>query len=120
MLAAALFLATFAGLGQSATPVLLGTPTAAAEATPAPEITIVQAISDDGRWLLFASTSERLVPTDHNTAADVFLLDRSTGDLSLVSADAAGDAGSGTSMAGGMSADAPRGVPEPRLEPRQP
>lgn len=45
------------------------------------------AISADGRWIAFTSTSPNLVPgqSDGNSAPDVFLLDRLSGDLTLVS-----------------------------------
>ncbi|HET9229620.1 MAG TPA: hypothetical protein VFR31_23265 [Thermoanaerobaculia bacterium] len=44
-------------------------------------------ISADGRWIAFTSTSPNLVPgqSDGNNNTDVFLLDRLSGDLTLVS-----------------------------------
>lgn len=45
------------------------------------------ALSADGRWMAFTSTSPNLVPgqSDANVWSDVFLLDRDSGTLSLVS-----------------------------------
>jgi hypothetical protein len=46
-------------------------------------------ISDDGRWVAFESDASNLVTTDFNGTGDVFLADRTTGAITLVSA--AGD-----------------------------
>jgi Tol biopolymer transport system component len=97
-------------LAQTPSPALLGATTPAALAVPGPENTLLQAVSDDGRWLLLTSASDRLVAGDDNAAADVFLLERTTGQLTLVSVNPAGRSGNGTSLAGGMSADARRVV----------
>ncbi len=97
-------------LAQTSAPQLVGVSAPAHEAIPAPETTLLQAVSDDGRWLLFTSASDRLVAGDFNAASDVFLLDRTTGRITLISATPAGRAGNGTSLAGGMSADARRVV----------
>lgn len=93
---------------QTPTPQLLGAPAPAVEVVPAPETTLLHAVSDDGRWLLFTSASDRLVAGDFNATSDVFLLDRTTGQLTLISANPAGRAGNGTSVAAGLSADGRR------------
>jgi Tol biopolymer transport system component len=71
-----------------------GLPQAAGKATGA-------VISADGRWIAFASSAPDLVPgqIDGNNANDVFLADRTTGALTLVShaAGSAVQAGNGTS-----------------------
>ncbi len=95
-------------LAQGPAPRVLGWATAAAEALPVPEITLLHALSNDGRWLLLSSASDRLTTNDHNAAADVFLFDRTTGQATLVSAGTNGCSGNGTSLAGGASADASR------------
>lgn len=107
---AAPLLVALTGRVQSADASLIGTPTPAHEAVPVPETTWVQAISDDGRRLLFTSASERLAPDDHNQASDAFLFDHTTGSLTLVSVGATGQSGDGASLAGGMTADAGRAV----------
>lgn len=58
-------------------------------------------ISADGRWITFQSTATDLVAgqSDANGSDDVFLWDRLTGDLRLVS----GSGGSATLAAGGLS-----------------
>jgi Tol biopolymer transport system component len=43
------------------------------------------AISGDGRYVVFTSLADNLVPGDENGVADVFLRDRVTGELALVS-----------------------------------
>ncbi|HKX61820.1 MAG TPA: hypothetical protein VJS65_08245 [Verrucomicrobiae bacterium] len=47
-------------------------------------------LSSDGRWVVFESTAPNLVNNDTNNASDIFLFDRATGGISLVSGDAAG------------------------------
>jgi Tol biopolymer transport system component len=95
-------------LAQAPLPRLLGSAAPAVEAIPAPELTLLHALSDDGRWLLFTSTSERLTAHDVNTAADAFLFERTSGTVTLVSRDATGSSGNATSLAAGASADASR------------
>ncbi|MBE7503856.1 MAG: PD40 domain-containing protein [Verrucomicrobiales bacterium] len=95
-------------LAQVPLPRLLGSAAPAVDAIAAPELTLLHALSDDGRWLLFTSTSERLTAPDANTAADAFLFDRTSGTVTLVSRDATGSSGNGTSLAVGASADASR------------
>lgn len=92
------------------TPRVLGVRMPAADAVPFFEITQLHAISNDGRWLLLTSTSDRLVTNDLNAAPDVFLFDRATGRFTLVSVAPGGTAGNGASLAPGMSADARRVV----------
>ena len=47
-------------------------------------------ISDDGRYVAFASTSDNLVPGDVNAVTDIFLRDTRTGTTRLVSGGVAG------------------------------
>ncbi|MCB0058728.1 MAG: hypothetical protein KDE45_16945, partial [Caldilineaceae bacterium] len=42
-------------------------------------------LSADGRYLVFASPADNLVPGDANETWDIFRLDRETGDLTLIS-----------------------------------
>lgn len=49
-------------------------------------------MSADGQLVVFESTADDLVPNDHNGASDVFLYDRGTGDVSLVSTNFEGTA----------------------------
>jgi Tol biopolymer transport system component len=53
------------------------------------------AISGDGRYLAFTSTAVNLVPGDVNNAADVFLYDRVTRKVELVSQSSSGAHGAG-------------------------
>jgi Tol biopolymer transport system component len=48
-------------------------------------------ISPDGRYVAFHSEAEDLVPDDTNGCVDIFVKDRITGDLFLVSVDSNGD-----------------------------
>lgn len=54
-------------------------------------------ISDDGRWVVFTSASDALVPGDANGTADIFVKDLYTGAIALVSKSAAGVAANGPS-----------------------
>ena len=56
------------------------------------------AMSGDGRFVAFETTA-RLVATDTNESSDIYLTDRATGSVSLVSADAAGNAAGNSSTA---------------------
>jgi hypothetical protein len=56
------------------------------------------AISADGNFVAFASAATNLVPGDTNNRIDIFLCDRSTGALQLVSVNDAGQAGDGDSI----------------------
>jgi hypothetical protein len=62
-------------------------------------------ISDDGRYVAFDSHATNLVPGDTNGFADVFVRDRSSGTIELVSVDSGGTQGSGLSFAPSMSPD---------------
>ncbi len=65
-----------------------------------------QAISDDGRFVVFASNASNLVPGDTNGRMDVFLRDRGAGTTERVSVPDAGGQGSGDSgPAAAISAD---------------
>lgn len=48
------------------------------------------AMSPDGRYVAFSSVSSNLVPGDSNNAADVFVLDRKTGETELASVTSGG------------------------------
>lgn len=67
------------------------------------------AVSADGRWVAFTSTALNLVPgqNDANNGADVFLLDRQSGTITLVSHSALSPVTTGTSgsAAPSISAD---------------
>jgi Tol biopolymer transport system component len=63
------------------------------------------AISEDGQFVTFVSTSSNLVPADSNGLPDIFLFDRSTGNLELVSQDSNGVQGNSTSTLPSISAD---------------
>jgi Tol biopolymer transport system component len=67
------------------------------------------AVSADGRWIAFSSTSPNLAPgqSDGNAGLDVFLLDRLSGDITLVSRVAGfpNTTGVGASSSPSISAD---------------
>jgi hypothetical protein len=64
------------------------------------------AISNDGRYVAFDSDASDLAPGDTNNATDVFVRDRTTGQTTLVSMNAAGTASaSGNSSYPSLSAD---------------
>jgi WD40 repeat protein/DNA-directed RNA polymerase specialized sigma24 family protein len=54
-------------------------------------------ISADGRYVAFVSASTNLVSRDHNTYSDVFVRDRETGKIELVSQSSTGKSGNGDS-----------------------
>jgi Tol biopolymer transport system component len=68
---------------------------------------VTPAISADGRYVVFSSSSSNLVANDTNGAQDVFVHDRQTGTTKLVSVNLSGIAGAGasTSYANAVSAD---------------
>ncbi|MCH8815340.1 MAG: thrombospondin type 3 repeat-containing protein [Chloroflexi bacterium] len=66
---------------------------------------IDSAISDDGRYVAFASTSSALVPGDTNGLADVFVRDRLTGETTRVSVDSLGNEGDWNSSRPEISGD---------------
>ena len=61
-------------------------------------------ISPDGRFVVFAS-GERLIPEDISLQGDVYLLDRSTGTLEVISAAATGQPSNGDSFDADLSDD---------------
>lgn len=62
-------------------------------------------LSADGRYVVFTSQAGNLVETDRNGFADVYLRDRGTGEVELVSAGTNGVAGNGPSGGGAVSDD---------------
>ena len=62
-------------------------------------------IDATGRWVVFQSNANNLVPGDTNKWTDVFLHDRQTGTTELVSVGLKGAAANGRSYARGVSAD---------------
>ena len=62
-------------------------------------------ISGDGDEVVFGSSSEELVPKDANDRPDVFLFDRTSGLVELISATPGGRSGNGTSQAADISPD---------------
>ena len=62
-------------------------------------------LSPDGRFVLFASGSNNLVPGDTNGVEDIFLRDRLLGTTERVSAGASGTQGNGQSRDGTITAD---------------
>lgn len=69
-----------------------------------PGISQAPVVSHDGRWVAFES-SAALVGSDVNSSADIYLRDRETGSLTLVSIGLSGAAGSGVSTSPSISAD---------------
>ncbi len=63
------------------------------------------AISDDGRYVVFTSLANNLVPADTNNTDDVFLHDRTLGTTRLVSVDAFGTQGNFDSFDAQISGD---------------
>ena len=61
--------------------------------------------SSDGRYVAFTSAASNLVNADTNSAADVFVRDRQTGQTTRVSVSSAGVQGNGDSTAAALSAD---------------
>ncbi len=64
-----------------------------------------QVISADGNFEVFQSSSNNLAPNDLNSTTDVFLRDRSTGLITLVSRAVDGNSGNGSSFNPVISAD---------------
>lgn len=62
-------------------------------------------VSDDGRYVVFQSSSSELTPGDRNGATDIFYKDRLTGLLQLVSASASGVIGNQASYDASISDD---------------
>jgi Tol biopolymer transport system component len=63
------------------------------------------AISADGRFVAFVSTSSSLVPDDDNLSTDIFVKELATGAIERVSVSATGVEGNGGSFAPAISAD---------------
>src|SRR5207244_361201 len=63
------------------------------------------AISGDGRYVTFASAASNLVAGDTNGAADVFVVDRSTGAVSRPSVSSTGTQANGGSLSPAISGD---------------
>ncbi len=62
-------------------------------------------LSADGRFVAFTSEDSSLVAGDSNGSSDIFIKDTQTGVISIVSADASGVQGNGSSQKPGVSAD---------------
>jgi len=62
-------------------------------------------MSGDARWVVFHSSASNLVAGDTNGKWDVFLLDRNTGDIELISQTADGTLGDGSSFHASVSDD---------------
>ena len=77
----------------------------AANGTQAAGTSTNESISPDGRFVTVTSDAPNLVPGDTNGLSDVFLLDRRTGGLTLVSTNQAGQQGNSSSDSGIVSAD---------------
>ncbi|WP_203810455.1 TolB family protein [Actinoplanes couchii] len=65
----------------------------AADGTQGNESSIVPSVDAAGRFVVFQSEASNLTPGDTNGKQDVFLADRDTGSLELISQSAAGDSG---------------------------
>ena len=87
---------------------LLGTTTRVSEAWSggdATGISFYPSISEDGRWIAFTSDAPDLVVDDTNAAQDVFVYDRTTGQVSRVSMGWDGSEGNGDSRTPSISGD---------------
>jgi len=62
-------------------------------------------LSSDGRFVVFCSVADNLVPNDLNGTTDTFLHDRQTGGIELISVDSSGNQGDAESRDGVVSAD---------------
>ncbi len=69
------------------------------------DISYPQAISADGRYVVFYSDATNLVGGDTNGAGDIFVRDRQSGTTERVSVDAIGTQANGASVHASMSAD---------------
>jgi hypothetical protein len=87
---------------------LLGTTIRVSEAWSGGDATgesIYPSISEDGRWIAFSSDAPDLVVDDTNAAQDVFVYDRTTGQVSRVSMGWDGSEGNGDSRTPSISGD---------------
>ncbi|MFD2333543.1 S-layer homology domain-containing protein [Cohnella sp. GCM10020058] len=62
-------------------------------------------MSDDGRYTLFVSDTDKLIDRDYNDATDVFVYDAVLGSTQVVSRTRAGISGNQASISGSMSGD---------------
>ena len=62
-------------------------------------------VSADGRYVVFYSLADNLVPNDTNAAPDVFVVERQTGTVVRISVDSDGNEGNGSSFVPSISAD---------------
>ncbi len=63
------------------------------------------AVSADGRFVVFSSTSDNFVPGDTNRSEDIFVKDRQTGAISRASTDASGNQANLSSFTPSISGD---------------
>ncbi|MFO0981303.1 MAG: hypothetical protein U1E76_06025 [Planctomycetota bacterium] len=77
----------------------------AADLTEANGNSYVPVVSQDGRYVAFLSYATNLVPGDANDVADIFVKDRLTGAITLVSKSSTGDLANGSSRLAAISAD---------------
>jgi Tol biopolymer transport system component len=77
----------------------------ASDATQSNGYSSVDAISADGRYVVFMSAASNLVAGDTNNAEDVFVRDRQTGTTTRISVDSAGVQGNASSNGASLSAD---------------
>lgn len=68
-------------------------------------MSLIPSISADGRYVAFMSSSSDLVPSDTNSAADVFVRDLRAGTTVRVSLDSEGNEGNDSSFGPSISAD---------------
>jgi hypothetical protein len=61
--------------------------------------------SQDGRFVIFMSNANDLVPGDNNIASDVFVRDRQLGTTERISVDSSGNEGDRNSLGGSVSSD---------------
>jgi Tol biopolymer transport system component len=62
-------------------------------------------VSSDGRYIAFESHATNMAPGDINSASDIFVRDRQTGQTTIVSVSSAGVQGNGDSQSPAISAD---------------
>jgi flagellin-like hook-associated protein FlgL len=66
---------------------------------------VLSSISSDGRYIVFQSTADNLVPGDTNAQTDIFMKDLQTGEVSRISADASGGQANNGSYLSSVSLD---------------
>jgi Tol biopolymer transport system component len=77
----------------------------ASDGTQGNEVSYIESISADGRYVTFYSAANNLVPGDTNGVGDVFVHDRQTGQTSRVSVASDGTQGNDVSSGSSISAD---------------